>query len=284
MRIPSSEFDLPASVQSGQAFRWRETSPGTWRGYDGGHHYLVTIRDDGPTRDYEIESNAGESGFRRLFRLEEPFEALADRFRRAAPELADLPDRYPGLRLMRFDSAVETTISFLCTPNNHLPRIVKMVDELAARGLSGTFPDLATLAAIPEAELRAEGFGYRAPRIPRVAQQILARGGESWLASLRETTYEDAIGALVELEGIGPKLADCIALFALHQNRAVPIDVHVCRAATRTFFPEWPPGAPTEKRYRAIGDLFRDRFGDLAGWAQQLVFYHELVTQGSRSR
>lgn len=284
MRIPKSEFNLPASVESGQAFRWREVTPGRWEGADGEHRYHVTIAGEGVDRLYTVESNVGEEGFRRLFRLEERFEDLAERFRCAAPEFADLPERYPGLRLMRFDCAVETTISFLCTPNNHLPRIKKMVAQLAARGKDGAFPELETLAAIPEAELRAEGFGYRAPRIPSAARQILAKGGRPWLEALRSATYEGATEALLELDGVGPKLADCIALFALHQTRAVPIDVHVCRAATRAFFPDWPKGPPTDKRYRAIGDLFRERFGDLAGWAQQLVFYHELATNGSRSR
>lgn len=183
---------------------------------------------------------------------------------------------------MRPSCVVEETFCFLCTPNNNLARILKMTKALASYGPkfdnadAQRFPDIETIAAIPEQELRARGFGYRAATIPSIARQIVEKGGEHWLEALREQPYQQAHDALVEIKGIGPKLADCICLFALHHTEAVPVDTHLWQAAKRHYFADWEGGSLTAQRYRAIGDHFRARFGDLAGWAHQYLFYDNL--------
>jgi N-glycosylase/DNA lyase len=198
------------------------------------------------------------------------------------PELAPYIERLPGLRVMRPVSVVEETFCFLCTPNNNLVRILKMVRALSAFGdemgcsPAPRFPTVERIALIDEQELRAKGFGYRAKTIPNIARQITLRGGERWLESLRDTSYRKAHDELLSIQGIGPKLADCICLFALHHTEAVPVDTHLWQAAKRLYFPDWTGRSLTELRYRQIGDHFRDRFGDLAGWAHQYLFYDDL--------
>jgi len=177
---------------------------------------------------------------------------------------------------MRPSCPVETLFSFLCTSNNHISRITRMVATLANYGPGDAFPTLDRIASISEDELRTQGFGYRGKTIPIAAQQILERGGLAWLESLRTRPYAEAHNALVELAGVGPKLADCIALFGLHHGHAVPIDVHTWRAMTTFFHPEWQGLPLTAGRYREAGDKFRARFGDLAGAAHQYHFVYQL--------
>ena len=192
---------------------------------------------------------------------------------------------------MRPSDPVETFFSFLCTPNNNLPRIVKMVAELAGYGpalatVDGVdlrrFPEAETVAAIPEAELRERRFGYRAATIPNAACELVARGGRDYLEHLKTVSYEEAHAALVTFHGIGPKLADCIALFALHHTCAVPVDTHLWHAATRLYFPEWEKAAITHLKYRAVSAHVRGRFGDLTGWAHQHLFFDSVLNWRSR--
>jgi N-glycosylase/DNA lyase len=138
------------------------------------------------------------------------------------------------------------------------------------------FPDLAKIAALEEDDLRSRGFGYRARTIPDIARQIAARGGRTWLESLKGAEYEEAHAQLTEIRGIGPKLADCVCLFALHHVQAVPVDTHLWQAARRHYFPAWKGKALTARRYKEVGDEFRRRFGPLAGWAHQYLFYDNL--------
>ena len=138
------------------------------------------------------------------------------------------------------------------------------------------FPDVERIAAVPEQELRDLGFGYRGATIPRVARQILDRP-EGWLESLKKASHQEAHDELIQLAGVGPKLADCIALFALDQSRSVPIDTHIWQALTRLYFPEWSGSALTRTKYKAAGDHFRNRFGKYSGWAQQHLFYDNVL-------
>ena len=81
---------------------------------------------------------------------------------------------------------------------------------------------------------------------------------------------------MLECSGVGPKVADCVALFSLDQSACIPVDTHVWRIARRDFDPTLDDVASiTPKVYDRVGDLFRDRF-DHAGWAHTVLFAAEL--------
>ncbi|KAH8064327.1 8-oxo-7,8-dihydroguanine DNA N-glycosylase [Aureococcus anophagefferens] len=110
----------------------------------------------------------------------------------------------------------------------------------------------------------------------RTARHVRDKGGDAWLAGLRNADRADVKVALLECAGVGPKVADCVALFSLDQADAVPVDTHVWRIARRDFDPTLDDVASiTPKVYDRVGDLFRDRF-DNAGWAHTVLFAAEL--------
>ncbi len=237
---------------------------------------------------YGVETNGTREDFVSLFRLDWDADLVRDEVLRRGPEIEPYLGTLEGLRLMRPSDPVETFFSFLCSPNNNLPRIVTMVGALARYGplLPGTelhrFPDAEVVATIPEAELRERKFGYRAATIPRAAQELVRRGGRDYLEHLKSVPYEEAHAALVTFHGIGPKLADCIALFALHHTCAVPVDTHLWHAATRLYFPEWEQASITDLKYKAVSSHVRGRFGDLTGWAHQHLFFDSVLNWRSR--
>lgn len=275
---------------SGQVFRWQLSESGRWLGADGDAWFAVRV-DAGPEEVlYSVESNADRAAFERFFRLSTRLSDVEASVVAKGPELAPYIAQMPGLRVLAPSSAEEVLFSFLCTPNNNIERITRMVRALADYGEPiGTaddfsfrkFPSAERIAAIPEAELRAKGFGYRGATIPAVARQILERR-EGWLEGLKSAPYQEAHAALCSLKGIGPKLADCICLIGLGHLEAVPVDTHLWQAAVRLYFPELGGKALTQSRYDAIGNHFRFRFGSLAGWAHQYLFYENLL--GYRSR
>jgi N-glycosylase/DNA lyase len=145
------------------------------------------------------------------------------------------------------------------------------------------FPTVATLAAADPAELQAaSGLGYRAGRIVAAAGLLAARE-PGWLRGLRTVPYPAAHTALQALPGVGPKVADCVCLFSLDHPEAVPVDTHIWQVAQG----HWGQGAAgiaagaagprvgglTAAAYRRVGDMFRARYGRLAGYAQNWLFY-----------
>lgn len=84
---------------------------------------------------------------------------------------------------------------------------------------------------------------------------------------------------LIKFSGIGRKVADCVALFSLDQNNAIPVDVHVQHIASRDYDPTVLDGAKslTPTIYHKVAKLFQDRFEyNYAGWAHSLLFVAEL--------
>ncbi len=196
--------------------------------------------------------------------------------------------------------------SFICSSNNNIPRITKMLssfrekygeflmeiptrmnghdDEDGTSACIGcislfSFPTLSSLVRATEDELRAMGLGYRARYILATRDLLLERGGEDHLMKLRSMQDAQAVqDELIKFSGIGRKVADCIALFSLDQDDAIPVDVHVQHIASRDYDPTVFDGAKsiTPTVYKKVGDLFRDRFQTYAGWAHSLLFVAEL--------
>ncbi len=320
IRLPADHFDLELCVSSGQVFRWGRSSDGGWVGVDGDRWYRVgTAAQDGrpmevleratgmnrdarrdalayvaePRRAYDeavyrVETNGTRRDFERLFRLDWDMERIRAEILRRGPEIEPYMGSLEGLRLMQPSDPVEAFFSFLCSPNNNIPRIVTMVAALASYGPTfpntnlHRFPEPEVLAQVPESELRQRKFGYRAATIPRAARELVARGGRAYLEDLKQASYEEAHAALVSFYGIGPKLADCIALFALHHTEAVPVDTHLWHAATRLYFPEWERAAITDLKYKAVSAHVRGRFAELTGWAHQFLFFDSVLNWRSR--
>ncbi len=87
---------------------------------------------------------------------------------------------------------------------------------------------------------------------------------------------------LVSIPGIGPKVADCIALFSLDKDDLIPVDTHVRQIYERTYRRS-SAKAVTSKTvtpavYAEIGNVFRDVFGDKAGWAHSVLFAADLFS------
>lgn len=172
-----------------------------------------------------------------------------------------------------------------------------------------------------EAHLRQLGFGYRAKYLYQTA--VLVQERESgWLDSLRNPEspilgrrifpagemlsggrkgYRTAHEELLALQGVGPKVADCVCLMGLGWGEAVPVDTHGTRAshhspsnsrliskivwqiAQRDYkFGKGKHRSLTKATYDAVGDHFRSLWGKEAGWAHSVLFTADLRAFSSR--
>jgi N-glycosylase/DNA lyase len=96
-----------------------------------------------------------------------------------------------------------------------------------------------------ESNLRRLGFGYRAKYLHQTACMIIEERPAGWLEQLSNPEksgvnskaagkmkeggrdgYKDAHEALLGLQGVGPKVADCVCLMGLGWGEAVPVDTH----------------------------------------------------------
>lgn len=284
--LPIEELDFELCVTSGQVFRFERferEGRHVWFGADGQN----VIEAERTPEGWAVCSRPDGSAVERFLRLDVCLGEVCRRVLEIEPSLAPLVARFPGLRTLRQARADETLFSFLCTVNNNLKRIHRMVRALGSFGDEielgvCEFPAPRRIVEVGEARLRELGFGYRAKTIVEVARELERRPG-GWLQRLAEGTYEDAVTALCELPGVGRKVADCVCLFGLGFDEAVPVDTHLWRVSVNRYFPQWRGGSLSYKRYKAVGDFFRSRFGRLAGFAHEYLFYDSITGSEKRS-
>ena len=285
--LPGERLDLDQTLRSGQVFRWRKHGD-TWYGPHGSGSLAVRTSPEGLEVRGQGAALTAEDAWRFLG-LDRPLGEIERRLqhdRWVARSMA----AYPGLRLLRQDPW-ECLINFLCSQLSNIPKIKLSTERLARRwgtvhgwenGIDvAVMPPPAVLAALPETALRECALGYRAAYLRDTAAAVVV--GKIDLERLRAQPYADALAALLRLPGVGRKVADCVLLFALDQPAAFPVDVWVRRAmrewyprGLRAYLPDWDAREAqtlSRREHDAIVQFAWDRWGALAGYAQQYLFH-----------
>nr|CAA9274434.1 hypothetical protein AVDCRST_MAG63-3127 [uncultured Armatimonadetes bacterium] len=283
--LSREDLDLAATLTSGQVFRWTRAEDESWIGTVGGRRAKLRQADDGRLW-WEADGPDGGAFIRSFLRLDDvDFPALAEGWCARDAHFAEAWARQPGVRVLRQDPA-ECFFSFLCASVAPIARISGMLRGVASAygqplGCVGgvtlwAFPTTTQLAEADEEALRALGLGFRARRVEEAAG-VLAELPPETLSALRGRPHADAKRELMRFFGVGEKIADCVALFSLDQDDAIPVDTHVWRMACAWYTPELRGKSLTPAAYARVGEAFRDRFGPFAGWAQQTLFYRAAV-------
>jgi N-glycosylase/DNA lyase len=272
--FPLQEYDLTTTLTSGQAFRWYPAGD-AWDGVIDGR--WVRLRSDGARLLAETaEPVESWLWLEEYLALDEDLKAVLKTFPADEPLRAAVA-QCRGLRLLRQDPW-ECLASFILSSTKQIVQIQQCVALLAQRygePIAGppdsavdlrTFPSAQRLAAVSEADLRLCKMGFRA-RYLRAAAVAVATG-ELRLEALRSLDTAAARDALTALPGVGPKIANCVLLFAYGRQDAFPVDVWVLRALRELYFPR---RRPSPRRLLAFVETY---FGPNSGYAQQYLFQY----------
>jgi len=259
--LSAARFGLAHTLESGQFFRWTSDADG----------YLVQhgprlfrVRQAGDRLDLEGAEPRAVRSFLALDHDAPAIERALRRDRRLHPAL----DAFPGLRILRQDPW-ECTAAFILSICSNIPRITGNVADIArawgapvALGafVSHAFPKPGRLG--DERELRRLRVGFRA-RYLVAAERLAERGLLDRVARL---PYERAKESLLDVPGIAEKVADCILLFAYGHLNAFPVDTWIRKVMVGMFF------GGRRVPDRAIRAFAQERWGRLAGYAQQYLY------------
>lgn len=272
--LTASDFSLQDTLASGQAFRWK----GRGAGYEGCvGHAIVRVRQENDQLLCESsEHSFGPEQLRHYFALDLDLRPILSSID-VDVQIHQAILRHRGLRVMRQDTW-ETLASFICASFNNIKRIEGMIERLCQVygemiSFDGSryfdFPSPERLAGIPEYRLRRLGLGYRAAYIRQTAR--LVSDGKLSFDQLRHVPYETARSALLCCQGVGEKVADCVALFGCEKYEAFPIDIWMTRAM-RYYFRH------RRMTIKKLHQYARWHFGSYAGYAQQYL-YHDIRTR-----
>lgn len=277
----NERIDLTATLDGGQAFRW---FPENGDGYRG-------VIDGIPVRIWTTPTGTRIEGVARALRDEE----VATCRKYLGLATSDCPDveygefvrafqsdhrlgpalgRWPDLRILR-QAPWECLVAFLASATSNIPRIKRNVNAMAVS--LGTcvgpgpcdfaFPTPERIQEAGEERLRQLGLGFRARYILRAAE-VVGRGRFD-LEGLRSFLYPEAREALMTLDGVGEKIADCVLAFSLEKREAFPVDRWV-RRALETWYQ-----LPRELSNSQAAEWARERFGSHGAYAQQYLFHRQ---------
>ena len=271
-------FNLKDIFECGQCFRWNkqhnESYTGIWK------ENVVNVKKEG--QDYVFtgicKNENLEKEIHKYFDLGRDYEQIKEKLSKKDKYMKTSITYGKGIRILNQD-LWETIISFIISANNNNPRIKGIIERLSkAYGnkieWNGkeyyTFPTPEELKYVTVKNYRDLGLGFRDVRLYETTKMILE--GKVDLEKLEKNSNTDEIREeLLTLSGVGPKVADCILLFSdLKRLEVFPIDVWVRRVMNDLYIKEKDE---TKVNKKQIEKLAKEKFGNLAGLAQQYLFY-----------
>lgn len=287
--VTSLELSLKSTLINGQCFFWSPVPEHDFKLFSGvfnNYHLYLQETDKGFIEYSEYPENASMNQLLNdYFQLNVDMSDLIDFWSKADNHFLEVSTLIKGLRVLR-QEPLSCLISFLCSQNNNISRITQMLHNLSAKFGSFLckkddksyyiFPTLSQLSKIKEEELKEMGFGYRANYIVESIKKINEKGGLDWLNGLRGKMKNEIRKELIELKGIGLKVADCIALFSLDCNSAIPVDTHIWQIYQKTYKKDKKEMKLNKENYEKIAEFFEQTFIKYPGWAHSLIFAADL--------
>ncbi len=273
--IEMKHFDLAKTLECGQCFRWHKNQDGSYTGVVQGR--IVTARQKADQLILNpVSLDEVESLWIPYFDLQRDYGSMNKLVLEQAPWMKKAADVGAGIRILKQDPW-ETTITFIFSANNHIPRITASVACLANRygvnlgegelGPFHAFPTPEVLRQISLAAWQQCGAGYRAAYLMKTAEQWENhyKNMRKVSSSKKELTTRHR-RMLEMLPGVGPKVSACINLYGMGHHKQFPVDVWIRRRVKAL----WPEAPDTD---REIEQSALRLFGNAAGYAQQLLFY-----------
>ncbi|HXB60146.1 MAG TPA: DNA glycosylase [Candidatus Acidoferrales bacterium] len=280
--LPAKDYDLAATLDSGQVFRWRQES-GSWLGVVSKRQVRLTQQRDEILAETETPVENWD-WLREFLQSDVDLQKILQTFPDDEP-MNHAVAECRGLRILR-QEPWECLASFILSATKQIVQIRQIVVQLCqcfgeriADGdddLSYAFPSAEKIAGVTEKELRNCKMGFRAPNLLGAARDVAE--GKLDLNAVRYLPYGEARMELMRLRGVGGKIADCVLLFAYGFDSAFPVDVWVERALQTLYFPK---RRANEKKLRHFAAT---HFGLHAGYAQQYLFHYMRTKRERKAR
>ena len=277
-KIKANSFELADIFDCGQCFRWNIEDDGS---YTGVFKKIVLnvkkIDDEVFFNGVNYGSTDSIEEINHYFDLNRNYDELKSKLEKIDDYMKNSIEFGKGIRILNQD-LWETIISFIISANNNIPRIKGIIDRLSEKygeklEYDGrkyySFPEPIALKDVSVAEYRSLGLGFRDIRLYETTQKIL--NNEFDLNGQWNLDTGNVYKNLLELSGVGSKVADCILLFSdLKRFDVFPIDVWIRRVMNDLYIHNDDETKVSKVQIQKLAD---EKFGSLKGLAQQYLFY-----------
>ena len=265
-------INVENSINSGQVFLW-EKKDQFWYGING--QDVLCVSKNGVISSYKNQKID-------FFRKKDNFDLILLSISKDK-KVREAIKKFPGLRILRQDP-FQCLISFIISANNNITKIKNNLENMTKSYGKKVkyknqefflFPKPKTLAELKINEIKDLGVGYRAEFIKKAAEMVVLK--QINFEFLKKISYEEAKKNIIEIPGVGDKVADCVMLFSLDKLDATPIDRWMIRILQKYYFKKFvvETKSITPKQYNMLHEKIVNYFGEYAGYAQQFLFKME---------
>jgi len=265
LKISKADFDLIHTFECGQCFRWNQSQDGSYIGVIKGQVILIKQQ-----KDNFVAYCKNEDALKEYLDLNRDYSKLKSIISSLDDILPRAVESGYGIRILKQDPW-ETLVSFIISSNNNIPRIKKIIEKLCQEygnkiDYNGeryySFPSADIISKLSLEDIDIIKSGFRGKYILDAANKV--NSGEIDLDIVYNLDTPTAREYLKQIKGVGNKVADCILLFAYQKFDVFPKDVWIKKVLNELY-------AVDEKDF----DVFvQEHFGDVAGFAQQYLFYY----------
>lgn len=256
-------FNLPHTLDCGQAFRWEEKENGIWKGVAFNRYLELQKLPDNTVILFNTTKENFENIWRDYFDLDRDYKAIIKAI--SGNEILNKASNFgSGIRVLN-QEPWETLCSFIISQNNNIKRIKGIISRLCENfgddmGEFYTFPSAENISKLSLEDLSVLRAGFRGKYILDAAKKLSS--GEIRLENLKSMPIDVARNELMKINGVGPKVADCALLFSHKHIEAFPKDVWIKRAMETLF----------------DGNLPKEAL-PYAGIVQQYIFFYARETK-----
>ena len=270
-------FELKHIFDCGQCFRWNEEEDGSYTGVI--KQGILNVKKEKGLITFEgmLDGNIKEIVID-YFDLNNNYEEIKNKLSKIDDNMKKSIEYGYGIRILNQD-LFECIISFIISANNNIPRIKGIIERLSKKCSRRViynekeyylFPSVSELSKLSVEDLRSLGLGFRDIRVFNTCKKIKEKVVD--LDKLKEMKNSDEIREeLLKLDGVGPKVADCIMLFSLKRYDVFPIDVWVRRVMNDLYIHNENEEKVNKKEILKIANKL---YGNICGLAQQYLFYY----------
>ena len=263
---------MDETLTGGQCFSWAREGKNQWVGIVDGSIVRLRLSHGQLAWQASLPTGLTDRMIGHYLWLDKSYEKAVDSLPwRGDAVIRRAMEEFPGLRILR-QPVGEALLTFLLSSAKSIPQIKSLTEKIyRTKGEKleenkFAFPGWAKLKNISEPEARKLGLGYRAKYLVGVARFLDANPG--WLEELSKIDYLKARKYLMELPGVGPKVADCVLLFGANKTEAFPIDTWIYKSLQNQY-------GMTEWKIEQMQDFAKIHFGRYAGLAQQFLFSYQ---------
>lgn len=249
-------LDLDLTLDCGQTFRWEKQNNGSWSGVVKGV-FLNISKTDGNIVLKNTSKKDFEDVWVNYFDFEKDYVSICNKLKEDKL-IAPTVDEYYGIRIVNQDSW-EALCSFVISQQNNIKRIKGIISRLCRTYgdeiCSGfySFPSAEKLSTLTVEDFERLGTGYRAKYLEKLSKDVAS--GKIDLNKIKSLSLDEARKELLNIYGVGIKVANCALLFGFGFYDAFPVDVWMKRVMEY-----YPHGLP-------------ECFNGIGGIAQQYLFH-----------